>query len=100
MSNRYFKGLIDDVQMFDFALSRSQIEQIAQGQPIDLSVSSTGKIALVGADLVPEGQSLEEIADEQAASADGKKSKNLIAVAVIVLVIAGFAAVSVLRKKK
>ncbi len=96
--DRYFKGTIDAVQLFDFTLSRAQIEQVYRGQAISLSGET--QIELVGADLVTEEQSLEEIAAEQSPATDGGKKKNLFAVGVIVLVFVGFAGVSVLRKKK
>ena len=95
--NRNFKGLIDEVQIFDFALSASQIEQLRQGQKFDLS--SQDKIQLVDADLVGADQSLEEVAKEQQQPVE-EKSSNLIAVLIVIAIVAGFAVFATLKKKK
>lgn len=50
---RGWKGMIDDVRVYDCALRKDQIEQIYQGQTLD--TSSGGTIQLVNADLVEEG---------------------------------------------
>ncbi|MEN8127514.1 MAG: LamG domain-containing protein [Planctomycetota bacterium] len=95
---RHFKGLIDEVRIFDFALNASQIEQIRQGQTLDFS--SEKKIQLVNADLVKEDQSLEEIAAEQQGQADGPKRTNLLPVLVVVLIVLVVAVLSIFKKKK
>jgi hypothetical protein len=98
--DRYFTGLIDDVQVFDFALSTEQIQQIRDGQTLDLT--GTDDIALVGAELVPEGQSLKDVAAEaKAQEPDESETKsNLPVVLVIVGIVLVIAVASAVRKKK
>ncbi|MCK4997957.1 MAG: LamG domain-containing protein, partial [Anaerohalosphaera sp.] len=95
---RHFKGLIDEVRVFDFALSVSQVDQVRQGQKLDLS--GKDKIQLVGADLVDKDQSLEEAAGEPKDETIQKKDTNLLPVAIIILVVIVIAVLSTLRKKK
>lgn len=97
-NDRYFKGLVDDVKIFDFALNQSQIEQVRQGQPVDMS--GERDIRLVDADLVTEDQSLEEIAAEAAREEKKDQGRNLIPVFAIVGIAVIVAGVSVFRKKK
>lgn len=96
MEERYFHGAIDDVQVFDFAMSREQIEQIARGSTI-APVPASG-IQLVGAEYVAADEDLADIADEQT-SAPNTRRRNLIVVGLMVLLVIGFAAVSLRRKK-
>lgn len=96
MEDRYYKGAVDDVQVFDFALSRDQLERIAARK--DIEPVSASVLQLVGADVVEPGQSLEAIAAEEIPV--GRSYKNLVAVGLIVLIVAGFAVVSVRGKKR
>lgn len=98
IGGRHFKGLIDDVQIFDFALSKSQIEQVCQGQKPDFSRDQ--KIQLVDANFVKEGQSLEDIAAEQQKQADGQKRTNLLPVMIVILIVLAVAVLSIFKKKK
>ena len=98
-NDRYFKGAIDDVRIFDFPLSVAQVEAVARGE--DVVLSSNSEIQLVDANLVAEGESLADIANEaKQAETTGGKNKNLIAVLIIILIVVGIAAFSVLRKRK
>jgi hypothetical protein len=98
-NDRYFKGAIDDVRIFDFPLSVAQVEAVARGE--DVVLSSNSEIQLVDANLVAKGESLADIANEaKQAETTGAKNKNLIAVLIIILIVVGIAAFSVLRKCK
>lgn len=95
---RYYKGMIDEVRIFDFALSASQIDQVRQGQTPALS--GVGAIQLVDADLVEKGESLEEVVAEQEKQADPQKMTNLMPVVIIIVIVLVIAMLSTFRKKK
>lgn len=95
---RYFKGLMDDVKVFDFPLSAAQLEQLSQGQ--SLVFEASGPIQLVGAELVEAGQSLKEVAKEQQGTAEPEKKTNLLPVVIIMGVLLVVAAASAVMKKK
>ncbi|MCF7668227.1 MAG: LamG domain-containing protein [Verrucomicrobia bacterium] len=99
-TNRFFNGLIDEVRVFDSVLNSSQIEKIARDGEIDLSAPAVPR--LVDADIVEEGQSMQEVATEaeREETADEGNDNNLIAVGAIILIIFGLLAVLTLGKRK
>ena len=96
MPDRLWKGMIDDVRVYEYALNVDQVQQLSRREPV--AIHAGDNIQLVDADLIEPGQSLREVAAE--AAPVGRSYKNLIAVGLIVLIVAGFAVVSVRRKKK
>ena len=95
---RKFKGMIDEVRIFDFALNATQIGQVCEG--LDVEANRDSNVRLVNANLVGESESLKKIAEESIEAESGEKGNNLIAVAVIIIAIGCFAVISFTRKKK
>ncbi|MCE5187009.1 MAG: LamG domain-containing protein [Planctomycetaceae bacterium] len=99
-NDRFFKGSLDEVQLFDYALTQEQITSLCQGQKV---AWAAGSIRLANASFVNEDQSLQEIAKQSSRqqAAGGKSRKlNLLAVAIIGAAVLGMVFVSTCRKKK
>jgi hypothetical protein len=96
MADRLWKGMIDDVRIYEYALNADQVQQLSRRQAV--AIQAGDKLQLVDADWVEAGESLEAIAAAEIPAV--RSNKNWIAVGLIVLVIVGFAAVSIRGKKK
>ncbi len=97
-ADRFWKGMIDDVRIYEYALNPDQIQQLFRREAVVMAAEEP--IHLVDADRVQPGEvPAAETAGEQASVSNARRN-NLIAVGGIVLVVVGFAAVSVRRKKK
>ncbi len=96
---RYFKGLIDDVRIFDFALSPTQIDQVRRNKTVNIATGET--IQLVNADLVEEGQSLKEVAAEQQQTPNEEPQKtNILPVIIIIAIVLVIAVAAAAKSKK
>ena len=106
-TGRYYKGAIDDIRIYDYALSKEQVESLCQDQK--LVQPTAGEVKLIDVAFVEDGESALDIAaqaaedakrSEQGVSADQKdKKSNLPVVVVIIAVVAIIAAVSSRKKK-
>lgn len=95
--DRCFAGAIDEVRIFDYALSGEQLRSLVEG--VEFAAVGVETLRLVNADLVEEGQSLKAIAAEST-QAEPPRKRNLLPVLVIAALIAGVAGLSALGKKK
>ena len=109
-TGRYYKGAMDDIRIYDYALSNDEIESLCMENK--LTTASKSKIILADVTFVEKGESVKEVAKqavEEVASelsepiepeAGQERSFNLSAVIVIVVVMVIVAVISSSRKKK
>ncbi len=97
-----FNGLIDDMRIYNYALSDEQVEALAQGhEPGEFVSAEMPALALVGAELLDADADLEGVAVAPARDTQSDEvapaRRNLLPVLIIVAAIA--AAAILLRKK-